>query len=168
MKAWREKNREKIRTYFRDYRKSHEWMWADYRAANRERLARKAREYRAANREAVSARGVARKRLKRANDPRFALIHRVRSRINSAYAGKLKPAATKRLIGCDFDFFKSYIESLFLDGMCWSDRKAWHIDHIIPLSSFNLEDEAEALKAFHYTNCQPLWAIDNLRKGKRK
>ena len=46
----------------------------------------------------------------------------------------------------------------------WSVR-GWHIDHIIPLVSFDLTDRKQFLKACHYTNLQPLWAEENLRKG---
>jgi len=41
----------------------------------------------------------------------------------------------------------------------------WHIDHIIPCDAFNLIEEEEQLKCFHYTNLQPLWAEENLRKS---
>ena len=49
--------------------------------------------------------------------------------------------------------------------MGWHNMNEWHIDHIKPLASFDLSDEAQQKIAFHYTNQQPLWAIDNLRKG---
>jgi hypothetical protein len=43
----------------------------------------------------------------------------------------------------------------------------WHIDHIKPLSKFNLQDRNEFLKANHYTNLQPLWAEENISKGNK-
>lgn len=43
----------------------------------------------------------------------------------------------------------------------------WNIDHIIPISKFNLSIESEQFKAFHYTNCQPLWHKFNIKKGNR-
>jgi hypothetical protein len=49
--------------------------------------------------------------------------------------------------------------------MNWSNRKEWHIDHIIPLSSAKTEEEL--LKLFHYTNLQPLWANDNIKKSNK-
>ena len=67
--------------------------------------------------------------------------------------------------GCSPIFLISYLESKFTEGMTWDNHGEWHIDHIIPCCSFNLENEEEQKKCFHYTNLQPLWAKDNLRKG---
>jgi hypothetical protein len=49
--------------------------------------------------------------------------------------------------------------------MSWDNYGEWHIDHIIPLASADTEEEV--LKLYHYTNLQPLWAIDNIRKGSK-
>jgi hypothetical protein len=51
--------------------------------------------------------------------------------------------------------------------MTWANHGEWHIDHIRPLASFDLRKEDHLVLAFHYTNLQPLWAQENLRKGAR-
>lgn len=70
-----------------------------------------------------------------------------------------------RDLGCTIEFFKTYIASMFLAGMNWDNYGKWHLDHIVPLSSFDLSDKEHFLKAVHHTNYQPLWAVDNLKKG---
>lgn len=51
--------------------------------------------------------------------------------------------------------------------MSWDNygRGGWHIDHIRPLLSFDLSDTEQAKQAFHYSNLQPMWQADNIRKG---
>lgn len=64
-----------------------------------------------------------------------------------------------------------HLETLFLPGMTWDNygRDGWHIDHIIPKSLFNYEtpDDPEFKVAWALSNLQPLWAIDNIKKGAR-
>ena len=62
---------------------------------------------------------------------------------------------------------KVYLQEQFQEDMTWDNYGEWHIDHKIALISFNLEDREEFLKACNYSNLQPLWAIDNLKKGSR-
>jgi hypothetical protein len=70
------------------------------------------------------------------------------------------------LLGCTIDFFKNHLESKFVEGMSWQNYgKGWHIDHIIPCVSFDLSKPEEQRKCFHFSNLQPLWAVDNIRKG---
>lgn len=74
-------------------------------------------------------------------------------------------ARSRVMMGCTPAELKSYLESLFLPGMTWENRGLWHIDHKRPISSFDLTDPEQQKACFHYTNLQPLWAGDNLRKG---
>ena len=73
------------------------------------------------------------------------------------------------LIGCTMDYLKKYISNKFTEGMTWknhgSGKDKWHIDHIKPCASFNLIDIQQQKECFHYSNLQPLWEPDNLRKG---
>ena len=52
--------------------------------------------------------------------------------------------------------------------MSWENYGEWHIDHIKPCASFALSIEEEQHKCFHYSNLQPLWSIDNLKKGSKE
>lgn len=89
---------------------------------------------------------------------------RLRNRIYCALKGREKTSKSEDLLGCRFDFFLGWLESQFKDGMNWSNYGKWHIDHIKPCNTFNLTIEEEQKKCFHYTNCRPLWAEDNLRR----
>lgn len=101
------------------------------------------------------------------NDPYYVLSRRLRNRLYYALKQRFWKKGTKfnEYIGCSLDELKTYIENLFIDGMSWENQGEWHLDHIIPLDSANSEEEL--YKLCHYTNLQPLWAKDNIVKGKK-
>ena len=103
---------------------------------------------------------------KRATDFAYLLCDRVRNITTQAFRVRKysKKSRTHELLGCDWNFLKNHIEKQFNDGMSWENRNKWHIDHIIPLASAKSQNELE--KLCHWTNLQPLWAIDNLKKKK--
>lgn len=101
----------------------------------------------------------------------YKIGHNLRERIRAAIISKKgkKSLKTVYLLGCSVDYFKNYIEKLWDNKMNWENYglKGWHVDHIIPVSKFDLTKEEEQLKCFHYTNLQPLWWGDNLRKSNK-
>lgn len=106
------------------------------------------------------------------NEPAFRLKNILRRRIRKVIASKgYRPRSASIIdaIGCTAHELKSHIETQFKAGMTWENMGKWHIDHIIPLASINARNEQELLeqmtKLNHYTNLQPLWAADNMRKG---
>lgn len=98
----------------------------------------------------------------------IARIARVlKSRIREAVKGEWKHGRTQELLGCSIEFFRAYIESLWTEGMSWENHtnRGWHLDHIIPCAFFDLTNEEEQKRCFHYTNYQPLWWKPNISKG---
>ena len=138
-KNWREKNKEKIVVYNNEYLQN--------------------------NRKSINLKRNLNNKQKRKTNPIFVLQSRERLRVWEALKGKRKTAKTENLLGCSYEFLKQYIESLFVDGMSWENMSKWHIDHIKPLAIFDLNDFEEQKIAFNYKNLQPLWAIDNMKKG---
>jgi hypothetical protein len=74
---------------------------------------------------------------------------------------------TMEYVGCTIDELRSYLEKQFTNNMSWENKGEWHIDHIRPCASFNLDNEIERHMCFHYTNLQPLWASENISKGSK-
>lgn len=104
---------------------------------------------------------------RRQTDINFYLRDRLRGRLSCALKRNQKSGSAVTDLGCTIPEFKKYMESKFQPGMTWNNRgKEWHIDHIIPLAQFNLQTRQQFLIACHYTNLQPLWAKDNIVKGK--
>ena len=89
--------------------------------------------------------------------------------------GSQKSYSVIKYVGCNSIELKKYIESKFQEGMSWDNygnpngdhTNCWHIDHIRPISSFDLTNEEQVKICFHYTNLQPLWAEQNLSKGSK-
>ena len=162
-----------------------------YHAKNREKIKEKRLgyfiKYRKENRDIISIRGRRyaqsplghrtvnenrKKRLK--TDIQFRLSSLLRARLYKVVRGKIKSGSSVRDLGCTIPELKMYLEGQFKDGMTWETwtraglhEKAWNIDHKIPLDFFDLSDREQFLRACHYTNLQPMWAVENLKKGNR-
>lgn len=67
--------------------------------------------------------------------------------------------------------FRQHLESLFTEGMSWDNwgygNDKWNIDHIIPCSAFDLTKPEQQKQCFNYLNQQPMWQIDNFKKGNK-
>lgn len=98
------------------------------------------------------------------NDINFRLASILRHRIYLALKNNTKSDKTLNLLSCSLLKFRNYLESKFTIGMSWQNQGEWHVDHVIPCASFDLSNIEEQKVCFHYTNLQPLWAADNLKK----
>lgn len=153
MQRWRLANREKARASGRK-------AAAKRRAEKYAYHVAKKREWFEANKDTINAL----RRERRRTDPLLALKNRLRTRTAVAFQrrGYSKTSNTRLIIGCDWAALKAHIEAQFVGGMTWENRHLWHVDHVIPLAS--ARSEQELLKLCHFTNLQPLWAEDNIRK----
>ena len=106
---------------------------------------------------------------RRATCPKYKLLVCLRKRMNLAIRNNSKASNTVSLLGCSIEAVKVHLQTQFSEGMTWENHgfHGWHIDHIRPCASFDLSDPEQQKQCFHYTNLQPLWAVDNIRKGDR-
>ena len=115
-----------------------------------------------------------RKELRKAQSSEEKIADRIRTLIRNSIrykSKKRKACKTTKLLGCSIPFFRQHLENQFKKEMFWDNygngTNQWNIDHIIPISNFNLCKLDQQLKAFNYTNCQPMWAIDNFKKSNK-
>ena len=83
--------------------------------------------------------------------------------------GKKKSLKTTQYLGCTVHELMKHLEKQWQPGMSWDNYnfEGWHVDHIRPCASFDLTDVEQQKICFHYTNLQPLWAEDNMRKSNK-
>lgn len=136
-----------------------------YQNTNKEKLAIKDKQYYEKNKNKRINQVKNYIKSKRKTDINFKLKNYLRNRLYCAIKAKAKKGSAVTDLGCSVEFLKEYLTIKFQDGMSWDNYGKWHIDHIKPLASFNLEARVEFLSACHYTNLQPLWAQDNIKKG---
>ena len=75
----------------------------------------------------------------------------------------------ERVVGYTLEQLKYHLECRFEEGMTWDNYGKWHIDHIRPISSFNITsvDCDDFVKCWSLDNLQPLWAKDNIMKSNK-
>lgn len=105
------------------------------------------------------------------NNIQFQIQHVTRAKINRwllkrGFGLGGLPAKIPSIVGCSKQFFRDYIEGLFKTGMTWENHgsNGWHLDHVIPCSQFDLTKHKQLKQCFHYSNVQPLWYPDHIRK----
>jgi len=116
--------------------------------------------------------------------PEIYLAKLLEIKIDKLQKAKSKKVKIKRIRGPMIDFmkrksdlfnskygttsneFRAHIERQFTRKMTWENHgKVWHLDHIMPLSKFDLNDPNQVLIACNWQNFQPLLARENLSKS---
>ena len=138
---WQQNNREKISEYHKLYLVN-----------NREKINAYQRQY-AFNR--------------KKQDINFKMRANLRSRVSIAIVNNQKSGSAIKDLGCSIEELKLYLESKFQTGMSWENYGEWEIDHIKPLSAFDLSDREQFKQACHYTNLQPMWWQQNITKSNK-
>jgi hypothetical protein len=165
---YRERNREKVLHSYKDYHNENKEIIKEKRKIRDRENYVKISEYRKKYFNENKLYFYELERNRRKNDFLFKITGNMRKRINSFLKINhiIKKNKTFDIVGCTPEFLKEYLEQKFTEGMSWElVGQHIHIDHIIPLSSAKSEEEIYTL--CHYTNLQPLWAEDNLRKGNK-
>ena len=91
----------------------------------------------------------------------------LRNRVKAALKHNYKSGSAVKDLGCSIADLKIFVENKFKDGMNWDNYGIWHLDHIKPLSAYDLSDRKQFLEVCHYTNLQPMWGKDNQSKGNK-
>lgn len=160
-RKYRQKNKEKLLEYNKGYRKKN----SDRVRTNAKEYEKRTRTHRLEKRKE--------NREKRKFDPLVKLEYCVRNRVHwFIYKSKGKRVGSAiRDLGCSVEELKFHLESKFAEGMTWANHGhgagKWTIDHIMPLSKFNLMDRQHFLLAVNYLNLQPMWYEDNIRKSNK-
>lgn len=158
-----EDHRDKILAYQRAYREKNKEKIAEKRKNNYGTQREYTRLYYKLNKERI--RETRRRRF--AENPSKKIGMSTRKRLQRGIRNNKWSKRTAEIVGCSLEEFKKHLESTWQEGMTWDNygKQGWHIDHILPVSSFDLTNNGDLLKCFHYSNTQALWSYQNSRKG---
>lgn len=157
-KIWRENNQEHIKEKQKEYRQ------INGKEIDKKQWEKRKNDEEYKKKQAISRRKYENEKLK--TDVQYKLKKNMRRRIREMLTnfGIDKSERTVYYVGCNLQDLRNHLENTFQEGMTWENYGEWHIDHIIPCSSWNLADEKELRMCFHYTNLQALWASENIEK----
>lgn len=129
---------------------------------NRERHNKYNSKWKANNKEHVKAYQKDYVCFKRQNDKQFQLKADLVSHVRHLIYGDRK---TLSCLKCSREQLRVWFEHQFEENMTWLECEAWQVDHVIPLSFFDLTQEHEYMLASHWTNIRPIKADDNREKS---
>jgi len=160
-------NLEYLTEYKKEYRINNIDVINKYKTDNNKSIKQRQKNYIINNRDKVNKKRRIYNKNRKQIDPLFKLTCSIRTLINVSIKGNgySKKSRTYEILGCSFEDFKTHLENQFTDVMTWENAGQWHIDHIYPVS--RAIDEQHLIKLNHYTNFQPLWAEDNIKKGNK-
>jgi len=159
-KKWRDSNKEymsnKSKTWYEQNKEHRKEYLKEYREKNIDKIRKTKRDYQQHLRD---------------TNPTYKLISYFRTAIyqvlkesnvekNKHYFDVLQ-YTPKQLI--------DHLELQFTDGMTWDNYGEWHVDHIKPISSFNIIEmgDNEFMKCWCLNNLQPMWGEENIRKSNK-
>ncbi len=169
-------DKQKLESYYSRHRSERKKQSSDYQKANREKCNLYKKEW--AKRNISRVKAARRKWLKknpnyqlnwvlnkRRNDAGFRILCALRRRLYDAKLRKSWSKNSTQLLGCSLEDFRIYLESKFEPEMSWNNYGDWHIDHIVPCALFDLTREDHRKRCFHFSNLQPMFAIENQKKA---
>ena len=147
---WIENNKDRREAYVRKWQEN-----------NRDRVNQLARDRRERNPDAVKE-----YQKKYSSIPSVRIRRAVSSRIRTCLILGKGGQRTFDVLGYSISELTLHLERQFLPGMSWDNYGKWHIDHILPVSSFSVESmgDEEFNACWALSNLRPLWAVDNMRK----
>lgn len=183
-KKYKSSHKESIKKYWQNYYPKNKEQISEYHRGwylkNKDRALAHSKDFYLENREAITFKQkdyyskhkkekVTYVKERKKTNTQFLLSCQLRTRLNMALKGNQKAGSAVLDLGCTIPELRLHLEGQFQKGMDWNNhsREGWHIDHKIPLDFFDLTDREQFLKAVHYTNLQPLWKKDNIRKSNK-
>lgn len=180
-KIYYENNKECLNKHSKEYYKIHKedirQQKNRYYQENINRITNQHKEYQKIHREKINQR----RKDYRQKDLQFRIACNLRTRLWESIECDYKSGSAINDMGCSVDEMFKMFESTFeisslhpilgkmsRNNYGWiGNILGWEIDHIVPLSSFDLSNRKELLKAVHYSNLRPMWASQNRSDGAR-
>jgi hypothetical protein len=173
-KLYLEQNKEALKNKSKEYYKTNSVLIREknkkYYEDNKEKISLTKKEYKLKNKERINIINKEYYHKRIVVDEKYKFNLNVKNLIRGSFSracnGNYKKSdKTEKILGCTVEEFSIYLQNLFTEGMCFQNYGKWHLDHIYPISLAKTKEEI--IKLNHYTNFQPLWAEDNIKKSNK-
>lgn len=169
------------KVYYQIYKEEKKEYNKQYLEINRKEIRQRQKQYYEINKQEIMARHLTYQKQRKKEDINFKLECNLRTRLGNAINGNYKSGSAVRDLGCSieeiFKVFEPMYENNPLHPVLGKMRRevygkingvlGWTIDHIVPLSSFDLTKREELLKAVHFSNLRPMWGNQNCSENDR-